>query len=782
MDPDILKELLQEFITETSESLQRLEKDLLSYETGSADADTLNRVFRVIHTVKGSGGSLALKGIEALSHEAEQLLDAFRELKMVPDTEVVGIMLEVLDILKSDLVHLQETGAESGVDVQELKLKLRSRWKQLMGVNGDATGEHESDSQVEVLEPDTYEGEGSGWGIFGDADDADEEGHAKSKPKRKRSSKAVKQVTPVKESSETAIESISEKEEPKVAPSASADLSESTIRVEIKQLDVLMALVGELVLTRNQILQKASEHGGGNMDPAFVHLDHLTSELQLGMMKTRMQPIGNALTKVPRIVRDVAQSLGKEVCLEVNGKDTELDRSLIEAIKDPLLHLVRNSVDHGIETPEERVAAGKDRKGILFISAYHESGQVHIDIIDDGRGIDLNRIREKAVQTGIETQESVSKMSEREVLYLIFHPGFSTAKTVSNISGRGVGMDVVRSNIERIGGSIEVQSELGHGTSVKLKIPLTLAIVPALIVGAGNERFAIPQLSLQELVQLEGEQVRTRVESLYESKVYRLRGEIIPLVFLREVLALKGASEGSGVMNIVVLQSDRQLYGLVVDAVYDCEEIVVKPLSRHLKRMSCYSGATIMGDGSVALILDAQGFGRHSKALNHKREDGTRLSATAVQEDQKESTPMLLFTAGANARMAVPLADVNRIEAVENGQFENRRGEVILQHRGEILKIIDLSRFVPGMQCVEAVRGAPMTVIVHSQNNRSIGVLVSEVLDIVHEVIDIQEKSDCDVILGSQPMGGKVTELLDLGRLINRVHPLYIQSPIANEA
>lgn len=788
MDADILKELLEEFITETGESLIKLEQDLMSYENNTNDAETLNRIFRVIHTVKGSGGSLALSKTESIAHEGEQLLHLIREEHRDVDNTTVSLILEVVDALNEVLVNLQKESEEGDVDFSELCGRIRTHYESLSNgpVEEKATvsepaeleedkavfGDGEDSEEVEIIPP----GEGQSWGLF---DDSDEPTCAESKSKDVEADK--KESKP--KQADTQV-SVSKKPNGSSPTSNKAEVSESSIRVEIKQLDNLMALVGELVLTRNQLVQKAVSVKDQNLDQSVLHLDHITSELQQEMMKTRMQPIGNAWTKLPRIVRDLARSMGKNIRLELEGRDTELDRSLIEAIKDPLLHLVRNSIDHGLETPEERKAAGKDEQGLLYISAYHESGQVNIDITDDGRGIDLNKVRTKALENEILSEPEIERLSDREVLNLIFQPGFSTAEQVSNVSGRGVGMDVVRSNIERIGGSVEIQSDLTIGTSLKLKIPLTLAIIPALIVRSAGERFAISQMSLQELVRLEGDEIREKVEDLYDTKVYRLRGNIIPIVFLSEVLKIGDSIDvmDSEAINIVVLQSEGKLFGLVVDEIYDSEEIVVKPLSSQLGRLTCFSGATIMGDGQVALILDAQGLGHYSNAFDHRHEDRIHEDAddTAVLHSDMKS--MLIFNACEDSRMAVPLIDVNRIEDVPIGKIESIRGELKVQHRGQILKLIHLSKYIPGVTPLTTEGVGILSVIVFSDQKRSVGLIVKDVLDIVNETVEIQEPSIVDFIEGSMTLGGKVTELLNADRILDLSDPLLIEEKLQNEA
>lgn len=808
MDADILQELLKEFITETRESLIQLEKDLMSYETGSDDSETLNRIFRVIHTIKGSGGSLALSKIESISHEGEQVLHLIREEHRKLDENTISLMLELVDVVSDILVNLQNQSEEGNVEVADLCNRIRSHYQTLVSAqpvtaeepqeqvseSEEVSNETESsqvediveaddDSDVEIIEPGEYKGEGQSWGLFGLDDDEESKQSSEKAKSSEKNGDAVKQT---KEEAtvpqEGANVSLTKKQNAPNASAGKAEVSESSIRVEIKQLDNLMALVGELVLTRNQLIQKATRFKDKSLDQSVLHLDHITSELQQEMMKTRMQPIGNAWTKLPRIVRDLAKTMGKDIHLELEGGDTELDRSLIEAIKDPLLHLVRNSIDHGLEPPEERRKSGKDDRGLLYLSAYHESGQVNIDISDDGRGINLERVKAKAIENGLFSEAELNRFSDREVMNLIFQPGFSTAESVSNVSGRGVGMDVVRSNIERIGGSVEIQSDVSVGTSLKLKIPLTLAIIPALIVRSGGERFAISQMSLQELVRLEGDEIDEKVEDLYDTKVYRLRGHIIPIVFLSEVLKI-GTDEkpvDADAMSIVVLQSEGKLFGLVVDEIYDSEEIVVKPLSSQLGRLGCFSGATIMGDGHVALILDAQGLGNYSNAFDRRHEDQVRESEESDQQVVSDAQSMLVFNASEDSRMAVPLIDVNRIEDIPMENIESIRGDLKVQHRGRILKLVHLSTYIRGIKPLDMETCEALPVIVFSDDQRTIGLIVSEVLDIVNESAEIQESSDVDFIDGSTTLGGKVTELLSVSRILGLVDPLLIQQKIAN--
>ncbi len=553
-------------------------------------------------------------------------------------------------------------------------------------------------------------------------------------------------------------------------PGAPPSRSSESIRVDVEMLDSLMNLVGELVLARNQIMQFTATEKDATFIATTQHLNQLTTELQEGVMKTRMQPIGNIWNKFPRVVRDLSHSVNKQVRLEMEGKETELDKTLIEAIKDPLTHIVRNSVDHGIESPEARQSKGKNPEGVLKLRAYHEGGQVNIDIIDDGGGIDPEKIRQKALSKSLITQQQSTKMSDREVVNLIFNPGFSTAEKVSNISGRGVGMDVVKTNIEKIGGTVDIQTKVNEGTSLKVKIPLTLAIIPALVVKCGGWRYAIPQVSLVELVRLEADQATQGIEEIQGAPVYRLRGNLLPLVYLHQELDVSQQLEEAGVINIVVLQADKRQFGLVVDGILDTEEIVVKPLSKQLKGITAFAGATIMGDGKVALILDVMGLAQKARVLSEASHGQAASDATEKSDSNNgELQTLLIFSLGQEGRMAVPLSMVARLEEFKRGTIEHSGDQDVVQYRGEIMPLIYLSDVFGGMR----PETEEMQVIVYSAQGRSVGVVVGEIIDIVEEMVTVKQGSGGQGVLGSAVVHGKVTDLLDVEGVIRSADPSF---------
>jgi two-component system chemotaxis sensor kinase CheA len=551
-------------------------------------------------------------------------------------------------------------------------------------------------------------------------------------------------------------------------------LEDSTIRVDVELLDKLMNLVGELVLARNQVLQYSSLHLDSSFLETSQHLNLVTSDLQEGVMKTRMQPIGGIWSKFPRIVRDLSMECGKKIRLETKGKDTELDKTLIEAIKDPLTHIIRNSVDHGIEVPDVRRSQGKLEEGVLELKAFHEGGQVNIEITDDGSGIDSEILKEKALSNGLITSEQAAKMGDREMLNLIFLPGLSTANKVTNVSGRGVGMDVVKTNIEKIGGTVDIHTALGKGTTLKVKIPLTLAIVPALVVSTGGNNYAIPQVNLLELVRLDREQSKNAIESVRGTPVYRLRGNLLPIVHLNDELGISGDEIDQTAINIVVLNANEKQFGLVVDQICDAEEIVVKPLGSQLKGISAFSGATIMGDGSVALILDIMGLAEKADLIRENQEQPVAKSKDISQSDKEmaDKETLLIFRIGKDGRNSIPLSSVARLEEFNCSNIEHSGKNELIQYRGEIIPLIDLSSFFDSSQHVE--KKETIQTVIYTYEDRSVALVVDQILDIVEERIIIKRSLTRKGILGTVVVQGKVTDLIDIEGVVRETDPTFI--------
>jgi len=742
------QETIREFLVESHENLSRLDQDLVELEKRPQDAALLGNIFRTIHTIKGACGFLAFSTLEGISHQAENLLSQLRDCKRELNPELVSLILETVDATRRVLASIEATGKEGSLTFEDLTERLRLAAVLIVHLETpvpscesfvNASRNSQPDSECEKSVPAQQE---SGQTMKAEKilDTKKTEEHWDGLERRKQSGN---------------------KDEDCERSSVAAD---SNIRVGVGLLDKLMDLVGELVLTRNQILQFNTEREDAALNATSQRLNLITTELQEGVMKTRMQPIGVVWNKLPRVVRDIAIALGKGVQLEMDGAETELDRTIIEAIKDPLMHLVRNSCDHGIEAPEVRIRAGKPAQGFLSLRAYHEGGQVNIEIADDGAGIDVLRVKQKAVEKGLLRPEQAEKLTDREALGLIFEPGFSMAKTVTNISGRGVGMDVVKSHIEKIGGIVDVFSRLGEGTTVKIRIPLTLAIIPGLVITSGGERFVIPQVSLLELIRLERDSTGKHIEHVHGTPVYRRRGSLLPIAYLNQVLGLKSADSAEAV-SMVVLQAEDRQFGLVVDGINDTQEIVVKPLGKQLKGLTLYAGATIMGDGRVALILDVLGIGQRSGVFGESREQG-RAADKHKPQAEIEQQRLLLFSSGSFDRLAVPLSLVARLEEFPRSTIERAGGGQVVQYRGRILPLVSLRAVLEPTAHDGGELADPVQVVVFNDGDRSVGMVVDQILDVAEEAITVRQKSNRKGLLGSAVVGKRVTDFLDLNEVL----------------
>ncbi|WP_414662251.1 chemotaxis protein CheW [Horticoccus sp. 23ND18S-11] len=745
---ELHRQLITDLLIESFEGLERFDRELLALEKGARNEETLNIIFRVIHTIKGTAGCIGLGRIEATAHVGESLLSLLRDGKIQSSAELISALLALSDALRGILRHLENHGTEGTTDHTALIDRL-----QALQTPGAAPA---SAAPAAPSAP-------AGFGLFDD--DAPVPAPAAPAPA------APAAYGLFEEAPAAAPRAAAEAE-----PSGRASVSESAIRVEVTQLDKLMNLVGELVLARNQIIQNVAQPDAAALHAASQRLNLITTELQGSVMKTRMQPIGNVWAKFPRIVRDVSQELGKKINLVMEGQETELDRTIIEAIKDPLTHIVRNAIDHGLEVPAARLAAGKTEEGRLLLRAFHEGGQVNIEFTDDGQGINVPRVKAKAIERGLITVDQAARLSDREVFNLIFLPGFSTAEKVTNLSGRGVGMDVVKTNIEKIGGSVDVQSAAGRGTTLKIKIPLTLAIIPALIVTSGGERFAIPQVNLLELVRLEGEDAQRKIETLYNAPVYRLRGKLLPLVDLNRHLRLK-TKTGDEAVSIVVLQADGRQFGLVVDVINDAEEIVVKPLGKQLKSLACFAGATIMGDGRVALILDVLGVAHQARVVTEVRDRA--LADDSQGENQRDDRQtLLLFESRRGRHLALPLSMVARLEELPVASIERSGRREVVQYRGQIMPLIRVADYIGDEADADTTGELPdfMQVVVYSEHGRSVGLVVSTISDIVHEALTAQRAATREGILGSAVIQHRVTDLLDVEGIIRAADPAFYET------
>jgi two-component system chemotaxis sensor kinase CheA len=966
VDDDIVKE----FLVESYENLDQLDRDLMALEETPDDKSRLSSVFRTIHTIKGTSGFLAYPHLEHIAHVGENLLVKLRDGVLRLNAEMTSALLEMVDAIRSILGNIDSTGTEGDEAYETLAAKLeRLKSGESVPVTIAAVTKQSAAPVVQAApaasEQMEIEVEQVVRELSLEIQAAVESAPAKRKRGRPKGSTS-KAATPCGESRRagdvnplisaepsnnqgtnvprsptgflqsmplpaTALAAIQTQpahsetidtqqadthQHEETAPVISAkpvkkrvtdadassegadkhnSAADSTVRIDVNVLDRLMNLVGELVLARNQIMQFSQSIEDAALIAASQRLNLITTELQEGVMKTRMQPIRNAWSKLPRVVRDLSISCGKQVQVEMDGAETELDKTILEAIRDPLTHIVRNSVDHGIEPADVRVKAGKPAQGTLWLRAYHEGGQVNIEIADDGAGISVDRVRQKAVEKGMVTPEQAAAMSDREAIQLILLPGFSTAAKVTNVSGRGVGMDVVKTNVEKIGGTLEIHSVFGSGTTLRIKIPLTLAIIPALIVTTSGDRYAIPQVSLLELVRLEGEQVKQNIEYVHGAPVYRLRGKLLPLVYLNQALGtagedatskcghgehkcagawnldfvmarskhlawkgrlrayldgketmkleeavsprlcslgkwlysdglrdfghlarvkeleklhaemhaavgrviqkneqgdtegaekllkevdafshntvaildeLKETAEGTGAINIVVLRANDRQYGLVVDKVNDSAEIVVKPLSRQLKGLKEYAGTTIMGDGTVALILDVMGLAIGAGLTAEMKDQQHAANLKDAHHASHEAQTLLVVDLGDTRRFALPTSMVARLEKVPRTAVEQTDGREVIQYRGEIMPIVRLANIFGAANYGEP-EPEELQIIVYAEHDYSCGFAVNRIVDIVETELRLQKQKNghSDNLLGTTVIQDRVTDVLNLCNL-----------------
>jgi two-component system chemotaxis sensor kinase CheA len=721
LDPvsPITAEIIGEFVAESYESLDRMSTDLVALEQDRTNPETLSSIFRTMHTVKGTCGFLSFAKLEAIAHAAEDLLSLIRDgvLEMTPD--VVTALLDTSDAMREVLAHVERDVTEGPRDYRALVARLETL------AQGERPAPTNPVDDVERLVRAAAVGTGR-------------------------------------------------------SLAGAADLS---VRVDVKLLDSLMNVVGELVLTRNQILQQSEAVGDKGLLASAQRLNVLTADLQDAVMKTRMQPLGTLLSSLPRLVRDLAVSCHKQVQLDVEGHETELDRTLIEAVKDPLTHLVRNALDHGIEAPALRVASGKPGQGRIAVRAFHQGGHVNIEITDDGAGIDVDQVRRLAVQRGLIGAEQAQAMSNHEAAALIFAPGISTAPSITMVSGRGVGMDVVRTNIERIGGTVDVRTQRGVGTTILMRIPLTLAIMPALIVTAGGERYAIPQVNLLEVARVDGEHASRSIEMHSGVPTCRLRGRRLPLVELGVELGdasrLTGALSNGDPIDIVALQVGERQFGLMVESVLDTEEIVVKALGRLFSQLSTFAGATIMGDGQVALILDVAGLAQRARVGASAQDTPLESNVPGEQEVDSASADtrlqrLLVRGVGGGRRMALPLELVDRIEGFSPGVIERTGDLELVQYRDEIVPLARLSGFL-GVEPARATDEV-MPVVLARIEEQTIGLVVDEIVDIVEGQVSMTDHDERAGVAGSATISGRETAVIDLDQLAERLHDLQMDA------
>ena len=817
-------EILQGFIEESLEHLADIENDLLTIEEGGADIDVelVNKVFRAAHSIKGGAGFMGLSAIQDLAHAAENVLGLIRSGKLIPNPDIINVLLLAADQLQR---MIEDVGNSNNVDISGHTTALNTIYeggeaptakpKPERAATNSAPLAVAPQEEFEIIEPEAEMADDN----FEEVTDESEEELIEEQEDH------VDQFSAMSPESGGSIKTLK--------PIAALQKTDASIRVTVSLLDQLMNLAGELVLSRNQLLQTITSGDVRSAEAVGQRIDLVTSELQEAIMLTRMQPIGNVFSKFPRVVRDLSKKLGKQMDLTIVGKDVELDKTIIESINDPLTHLVRNSVDHGIESPGERIKQGKDARGLIVLKAYHAAGQVVIEISDDGKGLDGNMLAEAAVKKGLITSDQAKVMSEKERINLILLPGFSTAAKVTDVSGRGVGMDVVKTNLDQLGGSIEIESEVGKGSTISIKLPLTLAIIPCQIVMTGGERYAIPQVNLEELLRIPAAKVKERVEKVGDAEVVRLRGNLLPLIRMAEVfdidptyydpvqeetrgdrrlniadrrskstplfkeegeqppptredeyskqrIADERRQSPASALNIVVVSTGAMKYGLIVDRLHDSEEIVIKPLGRHLQQCQGYAGATIMGDGRIALILDVSNIARMAGLTSLDGSDRGKELAEATKESitkTRDKQALLIFSSSPKEQFGVPLNQVERVEKIYRENIEEIGGRRVMQYRGGSLPLISIDEVASVMPLADR---NDFLVIVFHLAGKDVGLLATGPIDAIEISADIDDVTlKQPGIMGSAILSGKTTMLVNIFEIMKISNPQWFEDHAA---
>ncbi|MCX8041144.1 MAG: chemotaxis protein CheW [Thermodesulfobacteriaceae bacterium] len=749
------EDILQDFLVEAKEGISKLEEEFVELEKDRENLEIIKSLFRTMHSLKGAAGFFGFKTLEAIAHFSEDILSKLRDRLIEPEPEIVDLLLKAVDNIKYVVNYLEKNKTEPLEDrlldfVVELS-NFNERLKKRLEKKEPSIKEEISEVFEEAPKKEVSKEEVS-----------KEEVSKEEVPKEDLTKEVLepKRVEP-ESFKEEVLEPKKEKPVKEASLTPQVILTETHIKVDVKLLDTLMNLAGELVLARNRVVQLASRIADPELVRSVQNLSLVTTELQETIMKTRMQPIGVVFNKFPRIVRDLSRALNKKVNLHLEGTDTELDRSLIEAIKDPLTHLIRNAIDHGIETSDERVFLGKSPEGNLVLRAFHEGGQVIIEVEDDGKGIDIEKIRKKAVEKGFMSFEEAQMASEKELLSLIFKPGFSTAENVTQVSGRGVGMDVVKTNIEKLGGSIDINTILGKGTTIRIKIPLTLAIIPALIVTSGEGRYAIPQVSLRELVRIDPER---DILKLGDTEFYRLRGEIIPVLRLSRILQGNGKLEEK---NLVILTTGEKFIGLLVDQIFASEEIVVKPLGKWFKNIPSYSGATIMGDGKLALILDVVGLSTYT-GFRLEEFEKTYETTVTKKTSSEETQFIILFKIGEEI-LSLPLALVSRLDKIKASDLSIVGGKEVIIYQNKVIPIVRLENYLP-------IQGNPPLEEYHAlffaERGKTCAFLCTQIVDTLETTLDVEEGLyNVPGILGHRIINDRTVLFVDIYKIIEMYDP-----------
>lgn len=793
-----MDDLLVEFLNESNESVSNLDDLLLKLEESPGDLNIIRDIFRILHTIKGTCGFMGLTRLEKLSHSFENVIDKLRSDSLTVDQDTIQTLFKALDKLKIIMANLTDSGTEGEGEDNEIIQELNTR---LDFLNGEISPSEEivikEDEAVQSVDLSCEE---SGQDSI-NQDEIIPEGMSKSEKKEFADiAKDPEAVQKVEQSKEVAVDQpkikdadAHSKEESKDGANLSAAQS---IRISLDVIDQLMTLVSELVLSRNQLLQFSNQNPNPALGNSLQHLSQITSELQEGIMKTRMQPFQNVLSKFPRVIRDLAKDLNKKVTFTQEGSETEIDRQVLEMMKDPLMHILRNSVDHGIELPTDRVKKGKSETGNVHVRTFHEGGRIVIEIKDDGKGLDVSAIKEKIVEKKLASPSELEELPDSKIFAYVFEAGFSTAKVVSNVSGRGVGMDVVKTNIEKIGGTISLDSILNEGTTITIHIPLTLTIISALLVESENQRFAIPQSSIIELVLVSPHSVH-QIEYLKDVPLLKLRDKIVPLVSLSQLLKLSSEKKGlSESFYVLICQISNSVFGIIVDRMFDTQEIVVKPLISRLNNNPYFSGSTILGDGSVVMILEPNGINHTLSSYQGNVQDQAVSSKTAKQ-GQRAKTLLLVFKTAEN-QQAVPLALVTRIDEINVNDIYEQDDRMIIKYRNHLLPIVYFSDAVH-KTCLEKRSNKQksqestedeiaqqkeisvqnqivdeldsiMPILIFSDRGRSMGLIVNEICNIFEENLDVKLMNESPGVLGTTIIDGQPTSIIDCEHYLKQAY------------
>jgi two-component system chemotaxis sensor kinase CheA len=781
-----MDELIEDFLVETKEGLEALDNDLVSLEKDPHDTEIIGKIFRVMHTIKGTCGFLGLSRLEKIAHSGEDIFDKIRDGNFNVSPEIISLVFESLDKIKEIMAHIEKNESEPEGNDADLIGRLRacaasggaatktiakeevapppppppptpSIPEATNGIPQDSDYLQrlfdETESLVDLSPTPPHKKEEIAASQIGDSDELQRLFDATESLVEMQQPEAPQEITEpvVKEAPKKAVE----KDNHAKSEDKNKKHSNQSIRVNLDILEDLMQKASELVLTRNQLMQIMRQQQNTSFNLALQRLNGITTELQESVMKTRMQPVGNAWTKLPRIIRDLSVELGKKIELKMSGEDTELDRHLLEAITDPLTHMIRNSADHGIEKPEKRIAAGKPETGLIELKAYHGGGYIIMEIIDDGNGINPEVIKNKAIEKGLVSASDAQDLSNSQIFQFIFAPGFSTAATVTSVSGRGVGMDVVKTNIEGISGTVSLESTLGKGSTFTIKIPLTLAIMPILQVAVKKQKFAIPQINVLEIVKV-SKTSTVKIETINHKPLLRLRGKLLPLVSLSETLQLGRCDVENEELSkfIVVCEVGKYHFGIIVDEVFETEEIVVKPVSPILKHIEVYSGCTILGDGSVILILDPNGIARSSGDILQSNDHADYPDHAAIMAGEESS--FIVFRAGDATHKVIPLELISRLEEIDVSSIEYSRGMPVVQYRGDLMRVVQIDKNykIPNEGIQE--------MLVLSDNEKIIGLVVEEILDIARCSISNQMSGDKNGFLGSIVINSKTCDVIDV--------------------